>query len=328
MESRYDICALGEFLIDFAPSQNSPSGSLAFTGNPGGAPANLLIAATKLGLSASFITKVGDDVFGELLKKTLDDNGVDSEGLITSKSHPTTLAFVSLDSKGDRSFSFYRHETADVCLSPEEVHYDLIASSRMFHFGSVAMSTEPARSANFAAAKFARDNGIPVSFDPNLRIPLWNDLTEAKRVILEAMHYADYVKLSDYELAFLTESPDIETGVHVLSAIYDFKFLCVTLGENGCMFSAKQGSYKLGGYKVDCVDTTGAGDAFYGCLISQLVGKNIESFSYEELCNAMRLANAAGALTTLSYGAIPALPDVEQIKAFFETNVLPEERMM
>ncbi len=327
MEKLYDICALGELLIDFAPSPDA-AGKLAFTGNPGGAPANLLIAASKLGLKTAFISKVGDDVFGEVLCDTVRQNGVNSDGIIISQTQPTTLAFVSLDSKGDRSFSFYRHETADVMLTPEEVNYDLIESSRMFHFGSVAMSTEPARAANFAAAKFAKEKGIAVSFDPNLRIPLWNDLAEAKRVILQAMEYADYVKLSDYELAFLTETADIATGIHVLRSLFKFKFICITMGEKGCAFACTQGDFTSDGYHVDCVDTTGAGDAFYGCLLSQLIGKDFASFTYDELCNAVRLANAAGAITTLNYGAIPALPTGEQIKDFFESNLLPVEKKL
>ncbi len=323
MEKLYDISALGELLIDFAPT---PGGNkLAFSGNPGGAPANLLIAATKLGLKTAFIGKVGDDIFGEQLLGALKENTVNTDGLIMSATQPTTLAFVALDSKGDRTFSFYRDGTADVSLTADDVNYDIIENSRMFHFGTVSMSTEPSREANFQAAKFAKRMGIPVSLDPNLRIPLWKDLAEAKRVILQAIELADYVKVSDYELAFLTETADIATGVHVLNSLFDIKFLCVTMGEKGCAFLSKQGNFTAEGYKVDCVDTTGAGDAFYGCLLSQLVDKNVEEFTYEELCNAMRFANAAGALATLSYGGIPSLPAGDEIKRFFEANLLPAE---
>ncbi len=311
----YDLTALGECLVDF---QARDSGKMALTleGYPGGAPANVLAGAARLGLKTAFLTKLGKDCFGDFLKNALDTAGVDMGGVVFSQ-QPTTLAIVSLDAEGDRSFQFYRDNTADVSLTADEVDYDRIANSRAFHFGSVSMTAEPARTATYRAAAFARGQGLLVSYDPNLRPLLWDSLEGAKTVIGEGLHYAHVVKLSEEELEFLTGSQTEQAALE-LARQEDIPLLMVTLGDKGSYCCHGGRVVHAPPFMVKCVDTTGAGDAFLAAALSFLLdsGTALGAYTEADLTALLRQANAAGAIAATGHGAIPSLPDRAALDAF------------
>lgn len=315
MESKkYDITAIGECLIDFV-SQSGDNGSLHYEGNAGGAPANVLACASGFGDRTAIFSKVGQDRFGDFLRNTLSDTGIDTSSLIMSKSHPTTLAFVSLDPTGNRSFRFYRKNTADVQLMSEELDLKKLADTQIFHFGSVSMTTQPVRGATDAAVRHAKQAGARVSFDPNLRELMWDDLNEAKEQILSGISYADFVKLSEEELLFLTGDTDLQHGMQKLSEAGSMTLLVVTLGPKGCLCLYGGKFYHEYAYDVPCMDTTGAGDAFWGMVLHFLVHHipHTDQFSPEQIQNMLELANAAGSLATAKKGAIPALPTMAEV---------------
>jgi len=317
---KYDIAAIGEALIDFVPSpyNDNEEDSLTFKGNPGGAPANVLASSSKLGSRTAFIGKVGNDVFGDLLIRTLSQAGICVTSMIITDEHPTTLAFVSLDKKGDRSFSFYRNQTADCMLVSTEIDRNVLASSRIFHFGSVSMTTEPSRTATLDAVKLSKQLGAVISFDPNLRPLLWSCLDEAKRVILSAFEYSDIVKLSEDELLFLTEISDLKQAMENLYNKYCFKTLVVTLGAKGSVAVNRSGIYTDNGFSVQTKDTTGAGDAFWGAFLYYLTDhKILEVVDRTDLTDALKFADASGALSTTEYGAIPSFASLEKIHSLY-----------
>lgn len=312
----FDVTALGELLIDFTPVGTS-RGAMLFSRNPGGAPANVLAAVGRLGGKTAFIGKVGDDAFGVFLQKTLDGLGIMTEGIATSQAVHTTLAFVQLNENGDRSFSFYRNPGADMMLTADEVREDLIQDSHIFHFGSVSMTSEPARSATLHAAHLARRHGSIVSFDPNYRPPLWDDETTAKEQMLKGVALADIVKISEEELTLLTGDNDLEKGSLRLSES-GASLVLVSLGPHGAFFRRGNMCGALPTYDVKTVDTTGAGDAFLGAVLYRLRSKSISeirSLSAEQLADILSFANAAGSLATTKYGAITASPNKKQIRA-------------
>ncbi len=311
MNSTFDIVAVGEILVDFVSREAEDGKKLLLEGNPGGAPANVLAAASKLGRSTALIGKVGQDGFGPFLIREIEIAGVDTQGVVTDPKHPTTLAMVTLDATGNRSFGFYRSQTADVMLCPEDLDLELIEKGRIFHFGSVTLAAEPARSATFAAARHAKSKGIPVSYDPNLRPPLWENMKEARQVIAEGMSLADIAKVSDEELFFLAGDGDLEERSLALAAQYGLKLLVVTRGPRGCLCVRGGEVWTAPTFDTPCVDTTGAGDAFWGATLSQLLelAKTPEELSGEEILSLMDFSNAAGSLATTRKGAIPAMPD-------------------
>ncbi|MEQ8155960.1 MAG: carbohydrate kinase [Clostridiaceae bacterium] len=311
----YDVAALGELLIDFAPYGKSQKGNFLFECNPGGAPANVLAALSKLGRKTAFIGKVGNDNFGQFLKNVLNETDIDTNGLVFSEDIKTTLAFVHLDEQGDRTFSFYRNPGADMMLNVNEIDEDIIMNSRIFHFGSVSMTDEPVRSATLKAVNTAKDNDKIISFDPNLRPALWKDLVEAKEVISVGMKYANIIKISEEELEFITDSKDLVKGTEILMSDYSIDIICVTLGSEGCFYRKGNDTGKISGYKVNTIDTTGAGDGFLGGLLYSIleINKNLNEISIKELEEAVRFANALGALATTKTGAIPAMPELREI---------------
>ena len=319
---RFDVVALGECLIDFVPTATESADAVAFLGCPGGAPANVLVAASRLGLRTAFIGKVGNDVFGHLLKTTLEKYAVDTTSLVLAPQLPTTLAFVALDASGDRSFSFYRTGTADVMLTPDEVDEEVLASTPLFHFGSVSMTAQPSRSATLHAVETAKAHGALISYDPNLRELLWESLDEAKAVITAALPLADLVKLSEEELVFLTDSTDLEAAMHQLHDAFALKLLVVTRGAQGSIALNRTGLVAAAGFPVPVVDTVGAGDAFWGAMLSRLHERSddIEDIAREDLAEMLRFANAAGALSTTKPGAIGSLPDETTIAALLHSN--------
>ncbi|GBF10724.1 PfkB family carbohydrate kinase [Tepidibacillus sp. HK-1] len=314
----YDVTALGELLIDFTPSGHSEKGNILFETNPGGAPANVLVALSRLNKKTAFIGKVGNDQFGHMLKGVLQHQNIDTGNLLFSEKVNTTLAFVHLDENGERSFSFYRDPGADIMLEKDEINEEIIKQSRIFHFGSLSLTNEPVATATFTALQYAKKNNILISYDPNLRIPLWRSLDDAKRQILKGFEYADIVKLSEIELEFLTGYRDVLKGTEVLQEQYGTSVIFVTLGSEGCFYRSKKVYGGKEGFQVNVVDTTGAGDAFVGGVLYKILEMNkpldlLNLFEFEEI---VTFANAVGALTTEGKGGIPSIPTLEQVKVF------------
>jgi fructokinase len=316
-----DIVSLGELLIDFVPTISNVSliEAPAFKKAPGGAPANVAAGLAKLGISCAFLGKVGDDPFGEFLEKTLSDLGVNTQGLVFSHEARTALAFVSLKADGEREFMFYRHPSADMLYSPDEVDYDLIKNAKIFHFGSISLISEPSRSATLAALEAASDNHVLVSYDPNLRLALWPDSSAAKEGMLSVWEKVDLIKVSEEELIFLTGLDDIDQAVHTLWH-ENLKLMVVTLGKEGCRYYTPGFKGVVEGIKAKAIDTTGAGDGFVAGLLMGL-SNHPESLVNETLMrNVCLYANAVGALTTTQLGAIPALPTAQEVSAFLNSK--------
>jgi fructokinase len=317
----FDVLALGELLIDFTPVGRSPSGGALFEQNPGGAPANVLAALSKLGARGAFIGKVGRDQFGDFLKSVLNTHGIDSQGLRFTSQANTTLAFVHLDAQGNRSFSFCRKPGADILLEAAEVDMSLIERSAIFHFGSLSLTDEPSRSATLHAVRHAQKLGKIISYDPNWRPPLWKDDQTAKEGMLAGLAYADILKISDTELEFLTGEADLERAANRL---FDrgIKIILATLGPKGCYFKSAAGSGHVPAFPVKVIDTTGAGDAFLGGFLYRLCQSrhSPEDVSLAELTAMVRFANAVGSLCTTRKGAISAMPTGEEVKALLTTG--------
>jgi len=312
---KYDIVAIGECLLDVYSEIFDDINHITMIGNPGGAPVNVLAQAVKLGMKTAYITKLSEDPFGIFLKKQLDKVGIDTNAIIMTMAYPTTLAIVSLDSRKNRSFRFYREKTADVMLRKDEIDDDLLKDTQIFHFGSVSMTREPSRSTTFTAVSRAKGYGALISFDPNLRVPLWRNLSKAREYIIKGMLLADFVKVSDEELFFLTGNQNIEAGARELVERYMLKLLTVTLGPKGCICCVNDRIIKEPAYDVKTVDTTGAGDSFWGAALYKIISnqKDISSYSEEEIRDLIRFSNAAGSLTTASLGALNAMPSIESI---------------
>jgi len=321
-----DVVALGELLIDFTPNGVSEQGQLLLERNPGGAPANVLAALAKLGCSTAFIGAVGDDAFGYYLSEALAQSGIQVEGLLFLSEANTTLAFVHLDASGDRSFSFYRQPGADHMLRAEDVNLGQIDAAKIFHYGSISMTHEPSRTATLSTAAYARSKGLLISFDPNLRLSLWDNEALAKERILEGLQYADVVKLSEEELLFLTGTSELETGTkQLLEQFPSLSMLLVTLGASGSYCRAGEITAAHAGYSVEIKDTTGAGDAFlagilYGLLTRLAVGQ--KEWTQEQLGTILAFANAMGALAATGKGAIPSMPSREAITALAGASVI------
>ncbi|RAU97360.1 carbohydrate kinase [Paenibacillus sp. YN15] len=313
-----DAAAVGEVLIDFTPAGTNEYGYQSFSANPGGAPANVMAALAKWGRKAGFIGKVGKDTFGEFLQQVLEQAGVDTRGLVLSEPCRTTLAFVHLQADGDRSFSFYRSPGADMMLTPEEVREEIVAEAGLLHFGSVSLTDEPSAAATLHAIRLARGLGKLVSFDPNLRPALWKSLDEAKARIREGLELAHIVKLSEEELEFLTGEKNLETGTELLCREFRTPLILVTLGAEGSFFRLGGECRRVPGRPVQAVDTTGAGDCYLAGFLHKFLeaGGALEQLDAAAVQSMAAFANAAGALITLSKGAIPAIPQLTDIEAF------------
>jgi fructokinase len=314
LKENFDVVALGELLIDFTPQKGEP-GKVCYEMNPGGAPANVLVMLEKLGKSTALIGKVGDDIFGRFLKSTVEAEKINSDGIIVSREQSTTLAFVNLDESGNRSFAFLRKKSADVMLGKDEVDTDLIDCGRVFHFGSVSMTAEPARSATIFAAEYAKSKGKLISIDPNYRPLLWDDEQSAIAQMRSMLDIADIIKISDNELELIYGEKDYIKGAQRLIE-NGASFAFVTAGADGCYYAAKNGERgHVPGFSAKVVDTTGAGDTFCGAALSCLLECNFAP-KPGMLEKIVRFANAAGALNTTKRGAIPAMPtraEVEQL---------------
>ncbi|CAL9179393.1 unnamed protein product [Musa hybrid cultivar] len=305
------VASFGEMLIDFVPTVSGVSLAEApgFIKAPGGAPANVAIAVARLGGRAAFVGKLGDDEFGRMLAGILRDNGVDDGGVLFDTGARTALAFVTLRADGEREFMFYRNPSADMLLTEAELNLDVIKSAAVFHYGSISLITEPCRSAHLKAMEVARQAGALLSYDPNLRLPLWPSPESAREQIMSIWDQADIIKVSDVELEFLTGQESVEDDVVLTLWRPEFKLLLVTLGEKGCKYYTKDFRGSLDGFAVNTVDTTGAGDAFVGAILRKIVDDQTVLQEEEKLREVLRFANACGAITTTKKGAIPALPN-------------------
>ncbi|RWR83854.1 putative fructokinase-4 isoform X2 [Cinnamomum micranthum f. kanehirae] len=311
------LVSFGEMLIDFVPTVSGVSlaDAPAFLKAPGGAPANVAIAVSRLGGHSAFVGKLGDDEFGHMLANILKQNGVNNDGVLFDKSARTALAFVTLRSDGEREFMFYRNPSADMLLTPSELNLELIRKAKIFHYGSISLIVEPCRSAHIRAMEVAKEAGALLSYDPNLRLPLWPSPEEAREKILSIWERADIIKVSDNEVEFLTGCETLNDDA-ILSLWHPgLKLLLVTLGEKGCKYYTKDFKGTVDPFEVNTVDTTGAGDAFIGSLLSKLVDNQSVIKDEGRLREVLKFANACGAITTTKKGAIPALPtEMEALK--------------
>jgi fructokinase len=308
------IISFGEVLIDFVPTVSGVSlaEAPAFKKAAGGAPANVAVGIARLGGKAAFVGKTGEDEFGRMLGELLKENGVNTDGIVYDQGARTALAFVTLRADGEREFMFYRNPSADMLLTPEELDKDLLKKATVFHYGSISLIAEPCKSAHLAAMKIARENGAWLSYDPNLRKPLWPSDDVARKEIFSIWDQADMIKISEEELTFLTQGGDGYSD-EVARSLFrgNMKLLLVTEGSGGSRYYTKDCQGRVAGLKVDAVDTTGAGDAFVAGFLTKLAADPELYKDEKKLRDALLFANACGAITTTERGAIPALPTEE-----------------
>ena len=308
-----DITTIGEILIDLTQSGRTEQGIPRFDANPGGAPANLAVAAARLGARTAFIGRVGNDSFGDYLKRCLAENGVDVRGMSVDEKARTTLAVVALDERGERTFSFYRDPSADVNLSTAHVPMALLSGTKVLHFGSVSLTAEPARTATLEAAKTAKASGASVSYDPNYRASLWPDEETAVRNMTEPLSMVDILKVSDEELPLLTGLPDPAEGSARL-AEQGIRLVLVTLGAHGAFYRFDGHTGHVPGVPCQVGDTNGSGDTFFGAALSQLVKlSSLDQLTVPELERILAFANKAASITTSRHGAIPAMPTLAEV---------------
>jgi len=315
VEKRFDVVALGELLIDFTQEGISDQGNPVFQANPGGAPCNVLAMLQKLGKRCAFIGKVGDDVFGHQLRDVVKSVGICTDQLLMAEDVRTTLAIVKTKADGDREFSFYRNPGADIMLRPEEVSEEFVADGRIFHFGSLSMTHSPVYEATQTALRAAKAAGCLISFDPNLRPPLWNSLELAKERICQGLAQCDILKIADNELEFITGETDFYAGALQLKERFpNIRLLNITAGAGGsyCLYDHQWifvPAFTLGG----TIETTGAGDTFCACVLNYVLENGREDLSREQLTEMLRFANAAAYLVTTKKGAILSMPTREQV---------------
>ncbi|MBR1455933.1 MAG: carbohydrate kinase [Oscillospiraceae bacterium] len=316
MNKAFDVVALGELLVDFTQSGVSEQGNALFEANPGGAPANVLAMLRKLGRSCAFIGKVGRDSFGDMLERTVREAGIDTSALLRDAETPTTLAIVHTLPGGDRDFSFYRRPGADIMLTADDLDVDMLRSCRIFHFGSLSLTDEPCREATVRAIHAAREGGALISFDPNLRPPLWTDLEEARREICWGLGQCDVLKIADNELQFLTGEEDLDKGAALLRDHFpNIRLMNVTAGAEGsCAYYGGlrvfEPACSLGGV----IETTGAGDTFCACVLSFVLERGLGELNEDVLRAMLRFANTAAYLVTTKKGAICSMPERGQVE--------------
>ena len=309
------VVALGELLIDFACLETDGDGYPTMAAHPGGAPANFLAALTKFGAKTALLGKVGNDTFGRLLTNTLEKSGINTGGIVVSDDVFTTLAFVTFDKNGDRAFSFARKPGADTCLTFEELDLSLIDATQVFHFGTLSLTDEPARSATYRAVAYAKAQGKLISYDPNLRKPLWHDLDDAKQQLLWGLSQADVVKISDEEVEFLF-GLGVEDGARHILENYGVKLVFVTCGAQGCYFrNALAAGHVPSLSGIQVIDTTGAGDIFGGSALWKLLslGKAPETMTEAELRDVVRFACTSAGISTTRSGGISSVPTYAEV---------------
>ena len=312
----YDVVALGELLIDLTQNGLSAQGNPLLEANPGGAPCNVLALLTKLGHKTAFIGKVGKDGFGNQLQAALVETGISTEGLCWDEAVHTTLAVVHTFADGDRDFSFYRNPGADMRLTTGEVNMELIRQAKIFHFGTLSMTDEPVRSATYAAIAEAEKAGILRSFDPNLRPPLWRTLEEAKEQVLYGLAHCDILKISDNEIQWLTGLEDFDAGIRWIQKRFPkIRLILLSMGKDGSRAYAGETMAQVGGFTVNAIETTGAGDTFFGGILHHVLMWGLRAYTQDELTQMLTFANAAAAIVTTRKGALRVMPEEAEIKA-------------
>lgn len=313
MAKKYDVIALGELLIDFTMNGQSEQGNNMFEACPGGAPCNVLSLLNKMGKKTAFIGKVGKDQFGTLLRDTITEAGIDASNLMVDENVNTTLAFVHTFPDGDREFSFYRNPGADMMLTADEVNPEVVKDTKVFHFGTLSMTHEGVREATKKAVETAKANGCLVSFDPNLRPPLWSSLDLAKEQMEYGFGKCDILKISDNEIQFVSGKEDYDEGIAYLQETYNIPLILLTMGKDGSRAYYKGMRVERPGFSVKAIETTGAGDTFCGSSLNYLVDHDFENLTEEQLGEMLTFANAAAALVTTKKGAIKAMPVKEEV---------------
>ena len=318
MDRKYDVTALGELLIDFTDSGKSEQGNPLLEANPGGAPCNVLSMLQRLGASTAFIGKVGDDGFGHMLDETIRQQGIDGSGLCFDYAVHTTLALVLKKENGDRDFSFYRNPGADIMLHEEEVNTELIENSRIFHFGSLSLTDEPVRTATHRAIAAAKNAECLISFDPNLREPLWNSLDEAKQQIDWGMQQCDYLKISDNEIVWFTGKQDYQESIDFLFKTYpNLKLITLSMGPDGSRACTRTIRVDVPAYLQEgTIETTGAGDTFCACVLKMILDHGIDNLDENTLVQGLTFANAAASIVTTRKGALRVMPTAAEVVQF------------
>ena len=310
---KYDVVALGELLIDFTENGISSQGNPIFEANPGGAPCNVLAILQKLGKKTAFIGKVGNDIFGRQLTEVVKAVGIDVTNLVTDSKVSTTLAFVHTLAGGDREFSFIRDPGADMMLRKEEINADIVKSAKIFHFGTLSSTHEGVREATRYGVDIAKESGALISFDPNLRPPLWNSLEDARREIEYGLEKCDILKISDNEIEFMTGLTDYDKAVRELMEKYQIKLAFATLGKNGSRAYYGDIKAECGVFKVDTIETTGAGDTFCGSALNYILEHDINCLTENDLRELLTFANGAASLITTRRGALKVMPEEKEI---------------
>lgn len=315
MGKNYDVVALGELLIDFTENGKSGQGNPLFEANPGGAPCNVLAMLSKLGHKTAFIGKVGKDFFGEQLKSAIEEVGIDANYLQMDEEVHTTLALVHTYPDGDRDFSFYRNPGADMMINVTEVPEKLLEDTRLFHFGTLSMTHEGVREATKKAIADAKQSGALISFDPNLRPPLWNSLEDAKEQVLYGLQFCDILKISDNEIQWLTGEEDFTKGVEWILQRFSIKLILVSMGKDGSRAYYNGKMVEVTPFlQENTIETTGAGDTFCGCVLHYILEHGLENLSEENLEEMLTFANAAASLITTRKGALRVMPEVAEIQ--------------
>lgn len=318
MEKKFDVIALGELLVDFTMNGQSEQGNNMFEACPGGAPCNVLALLNKMGKKTAFLGKVGKDQFGTLLKDTITDAGIDASNLVIDDKVNTTLAFVHTFPDGDREFSFYRNPGADMMLTEEEVDPAFIAQTKIFHFGTLSMTHDGVRAATKKAVRAAKDAGCLVSFDPNLRPPLWSSLDLAKEQMEYGFGVCDILKISDNEIRFVSGKEDYDEGIAYLQEKYNIPMILLTMGKDGSRAYYKGVRVERPGFTVKAIETTGAGDTFCGSSLNYIVEHGFDDLTEDQLGELLTFANAAAAIVTTKKGAIRSMPEREEVEALIQ----------
>ena len=314
--SIYDITVFGEILIDFTSQGFNEDGQMLYARNPGGAPANVAVAAGRLGAHTAFLGKAGNDMHGKFLKSVLEEEKVNTSGLILDDQYFTTLAFVEVNENGERTFSFARKPGADTQIQKEEIEIDVLDKTSIFHIGSLSLTAQPARDTTLYAVKRARKKGSIISYDPNYRASLWPDEKMARQQMRSLIPYVDLMKISDEETELLTDEKEVEKAAETLYR-QGVKIVAVTLGREGAYIYSKDGGCVVPGFEVTQIgDTNGAGDSFWGGFLYQIIvsGKRLEELTKDDLVKFARFGNAVASLCVEKKGAIPAMPTLEQVK--------------
>lgn len=320
MNKQYDVVALGELLIDFTENGTSGQGNPVYEANPGGAPCNVLSMLNRLGHQTAFLGKVGNDIFGRQLRSTVESAGINVEGLLTDEDVRTTLAFVETKPDGDRDFSFYRNPGADMMLREEEVRDDIIVAGKIFHFGTLSMTNEPVRSATKHAIAVVKENGALISFDPNIREPLWKDMEEAKEQTAYGLSVCDILKISDNEIQWFSGKEDYTEGIRMLQQTYQIPLILLSMGRDGSRAYYKNMIVEVPAFlQKNTIETTGAGDTFGACCLHYILQYGLMELTEQQLKDMLTFANAAASIITTRKGALRVMPSLEEIQNYFES---------